>query len=115
MPTTNDILKWSYNNWIQIPELIRNDCINVLRDKTSLMLLNHWKRSFKATKGLGFSPDFHLGVGMQIRNELRTQLLDEELPGVDYVNGITSKRCKNWDDYYLGAIQEFVEQELAKE
>ena len=47
---------------------------------------------------------------MQIRNRLRDQLLDMELPVVTVDHeGKSYGPSQNWDDYYTGALDELLE------
>ena len=109
----NDLQKWSYDNWLKVPSLLRNDCIGLLRDKVPKEYVALWKEQHRAGQKIGSNDTFfHLGVGMSVRNLLRDQLLDSELPDVIYGSGANSVPMKNWDDYYLGALQEFIEHEL---
>lgn len=103
MPRSNEELrKWSRDNWNKVPELVRNDCIKELEATIPPHVISLWKTTDYM---LGF---FHFGAGMQVRNTLRKQLTDEELPGVTYVDG-DPRVVKNWDDYYIGAIDEMLE------
>jgi hypothetical protein len=96
---------------LQIPELIRVDCINELRAHLPDHILANWVVTHQCGKPIGTdNPLFHLGAGMWARNILRRQLLDSELPGVLYSQH--NKLVRNWDDYYLGAIQELIEASL---
>jgi hypothetical protein len=52
----------------------------------------------------GDEPWFHsLGAGMAVRNLLRRQYTDGELPPVKYDDG---SEYRNWDDFYLGALMD---------
>ena len=102
---SDTLKKWCRQNWNQIPELIRKDCIDHLDGWISPDIIKEWKE-----KGYD-DPGFHLlGGGMQIRNRLRDQLTDMELPivRVDH-EGKSYGPSQNWDDYYTGAIDELLE------
>lgn len=102
-----DLQQWSYNNWMKVPELIREDCLNQLRGWVPPDIIQVWKAELKAGKPIG-GPSFHiLGGGMSVRNRLRNALTDSELPPVKYPDG---NLVHNWDDYYMGAIQQFIEE-----
>jgi len=102
MPRSDEELrKWCRDNWNQIPELVRNDCLAELESAIPPAVIKEWKTN---SYDVGF---FHFGAGMTVRNILRKQLTDEELPGVKY-DGMEGL-IKNWDDYYTGAIDELLE------
>ena len=92
-------------NWKRVPELIRKDCIDHLDGWIPKETIREWK-----TNGYD-EPGFHLlGGGMQIRNRLRDQLLDMELPVVTVDHeGKSYGPSQNWDDYYTGALDELLE------
>jgi hypothetical protein len=54
-------------------------------------------------------PLAHFGVGMGIRNLLREVLPDDKLPPVVYEGGMS---YSNWDDYYVGALVDWLEWHL---
>lgn len=111
-----DLYKWSRENWNKIPELVRQDCINELRDKIPADILHLWKTDVKLGREIGATYlGFHFGLGMAVRNVLRNQLTDEELPPIKQLHLDGQPEARNWDDFYMGALQEFVEQELAKD
>jgi hypothetical protein len=102
----NDIDHASLVNWNSIPKDARSRCIGILRSKTPPDMLSRWKDQHARKIRIGSDdPWFHLGIGMQIRNALRSVLLDQDLPPVKYEDG---NEYKNWDDFYHGALQEFV-------
>lgn len=118
--------QWCRANWDKIPDLIRQDCLNELRAQVPRDVLAAWKVQHAAGLRIGDDdPMFHLRTGMVVRNILRQQLLDEELPPVAYyydsegrpmhregklpVGGFKVIEAKNWDDYYTGALQELCE------
>jgi hypothetical protein len=69
-------------------------------------MFSRWQDQHKRGIRIGSDdPWFHLGIGMQIRNALRSVLLDDALPFVKYPDG---SDCQNWDDFYGGALQQFV-------
>lgn len=105
----DDIDKWCRSNWDKIPDLIRQDCLNELRAHVPADVLRKWKAQHTAGEGIGDDdPFFHHGAGMAVRNVLRKQLLDEELPPV-HILGYPPEGARNWDDYYTGALQELCE------
>jgi hypothetical protein len=90
-------------NWNKVPVEIRKCCLDALRAEISPELLAEWKTRYRSgEKFVG-----HLGNGVFVRNVLRRQLRDGELPPVIYPGGFPTT---NWDDYYLGALQELVEE-----
>jgi len=94
---------WCRNNWNRIDPFIRKDCLDHLEG---------WIRPEDiAILKRGYGAGFHmLGGGMQIRNRLRERLTDMELPilTVDH-EGKAYGPSQNWDDYYTGALDEFLE------
>lgn len=95
-----DLQIWSRDNWKRIPEAKREECINHLHGWIPYDQLSQWKEN-------GFGSDFHMfGGGMQIRNRLRDILKDDDLPPVAYRGGAF---FRNWDDYYMGALDELME------
>ncbi len=102
-----DLAKWSKGNWDKVPDLIRQDCLRELRAHVTPELLARWKKEHAAGHEIGWGePFFHFGAGMAVRNILRRQYLDEELPPVKQPAG---EMASNWDDYYMGALIELVE------
>jgi hypothetical protein len=96
---------WCRDNWNRIDPLIRKDCVDHIDGWISKDIIKDWKKN-----GYDLSGFHHLGGGMSIRNRLRDQLTDMELPvmtkdheGKDY------GPSQNWDDYYTGAIDELLE------
>lgn len=112
VPTWAELQTTSYANWKKLPDLVRQDCINELKDKLPPWLVDRLKSDTKKGSHLGcHDPMFHFGNGMAIRNVLRNQLTDGELPPIIQPDGLSAS---NWDDYYIGALQEFIEQVLAQ-
>lgn len=101
--------KWCRANWDKLPALIRQDCLNELRAQVPADILAKWKAQHAAGKGIGDDdPFFHHGNGMVVRNILRRQFTDEELLPV-HIKGYPPEGARNWDDYYVGALQELCE------
>lgn len=106
---SDDLDKWCRANWDKLPALIRQDCLNELRAAVPASVLATWKAQHAAGKGIGSDyPSFHFHTGMAVRNVLRKQLLDEELPPAFSPN-YPPEGARNWDDYYVGALQELCE------
>lgn len=102
----------SYENWLKADSNLRKDCIKHLNGYFPEDYIIDMKTN--RLNGLSISdgnPYFHFGVGMQIRNYLRRAVADEELPGIEYEGEL----YKNWDDYYVGALIEFIEGYNGKE
>jgi hypothetical protein len=55
--------------------------------------------------GCSIPSPFHFGTGMAIRNVLRGEIKDAELPPVDYGEGDS---YQNWDDYYQAVLDEVI-------
>lgn len=95
-----------YANWMRIPENTRRAVIDHVVTKVPVAMMNVWKDQHSRNIRIG-SNDllFHMFLGMSIRNACRTVLLDDDLPGVMYPDGI---EYKNWDDFYSGMLQQLV-------
>ena len=118
--------KWQRANWDKVHPMVRQDCLDGLRAEIPARLMGILRAQHNAKQSLG-SHDvfFHLGIGMRIRNILRNYLTDGELPEVDYYHDIAGNmlepwekpppqgfvltKARNWDDYYIGALQELCE------
>lgn len=105
--------EWCRANWNKLPEMIRKDCVDHLdawfapKTKTDDIA---WLRGYDE------EPFFHLTTGMAVRNRLRDQLTDMELPVVTInCEGESYGPSQNWDDYYTGAIDELLERYTPKE
>lgn len=110
-----DLVAWSRANWNKVHPLVRTDCLKELRARVALPLLQKWIKQYKAGQEIGSDdPFFHFGTGMAIRNVLRAQLLDEELPSVVQLHLEGHPLARNWDDMYLGALYQLVEEEVNK-
>lgn len=81
----------SEQRWAEVPELVRADCESYLLSKLPREILLKWKDQH-SDEGV-----FHFGNGLWVRNLLREQLTDGELPLAD------------WDDYYLGVLAAVVQ------
>lgn len=102
----DELDRWSERNWAMVPEFIRNDCESHLRAEIGPYLLGKWMDQRRRGIRIGSDdPRFHFGVGMAVRNTLRAQLLDEELPEIisDH-EGKPYGPTRNWDDYYFGVL-----------
>lgn len=104
---SDGLRQWCRDNWNRLPDKVRQDCINHLdawfdpKTKTADIerLKNYENELF-----------FHFGLGMVIRNRLRGMLTDMELPVLTKDDeGQPYGPSQNWDDYYTGAIDEFLE------
>ncbi len=99
--------KWCRANWDKVPELVRNDCLNHLEGWITPAIIVDWKKQGYDRHDGTFH---HFGGGMQIRNRLRDMLTDGELPEVEFdPDNNPYGPSKNWDDYYTGALDEFLE------
>lgn len=58
----------------------------------------------RAKYGFTIPSPFHFSGGLQIRNILRLEIADDELPPIDY-NG---EPMQNWDDYYTAVLEEAI-------
>lgn len=105
-----ELQKWSRENWNKVPAVKRQECIDHIRSKIRQSEMNVFINQHQAGIALGEGVEmFHFSYGMQMRNALRDVLLDGELPLVKYEHG----QARNWDDYYIGCLEELVEQEIS--
>lgn len=105
----SDIAATQAENWQLIPSSKRDVLLEDLRSFIPGDILTRWKSELKPGKTIMDveGPMFHnLGGGMAIRNRLRSILKDDELPPITYPDGTP---YRNWDDFYLGALQALVE------
>lgn len=119
----DNIDAWSYENWMKVPYLQRQACVAHLKTLAEPHILELWKRQHHAGKSIGSdNVRFHFSTGMSVRNALRDIIPDERLPSIKQKH--ISRRwwgfgpyqvAKNWDDFYMGALQDLVEQELARD
>jgi hypothetical protein len=98
----DDIYKLSRDIWNKVPMEVRKRCIDALRTEIPPQTLAVWKAQYRS----GEEFVGHFSNGMYVRNILRRHVRDGELPPVISPGGLPST---NWDDYYLGALQELVE------
>lgn len=118
----DDIDVWSHQNWMKVPYQQRQACLRHLKAYIPPELLEEWKREYTTNFSIGHNDvRFHFSTGMAVRNLLRDRLRDEDLPAITQRHlprrwwGLGPRpTAKNWDDFYMGALQDFVEQELAK-
>lgn len=98
--------RWSEANWASVPELVRRDCEQHLRDQVPADIVAKWADQRRRGVSIGSDdPRFHFGVGMQVRNCLRDQLTDGALPEVTVDHdGKAYGPARNWDDYYFGVL-----------
>jgi hypothetical protein len=98
----------AYINWLNIPENKRNKCLVFLRQMIPTILIDKWADQWKRGKCIGSDNiRFHFSVGMDVRNALREVMRDEELPGIEYLDG---HFYQNWDDFYMGALEALVKE-----
>jgi hypothetical protein len=86
--------------------MIRKDCLDHLEtwfDPATKAADVEWLRGYDS------EPFFHFSAGMAIRNRLRDQFTDMELPVIETNMAGEPYNAQNWDDYYTGAIDEFLE------
>lgn len=100
----NSLDEFYKQNWALVSKEGREACLAKLRKMTPPEMLEKWKEQLARGERIGSdSLEFHFGIGMQIRNTLRSVLVDDELPDVEYEDG---SRHRNWDDFYMGALEE---------
>ena len=115
MKSVKDLTAWSKENWEKIPALVREDCLNELAAKVPGDLLLLWIEQVRNGKEIGSNDTFfHHGVGMAVRNVMRAQLLDEELPPIkqEHIDG--HPEARNWDDFYIGALHALVARAMSR-
>lgn len=101
----DDALKtWCRANWNKLPETIRENCLSHLKARIPIPVLHRWKKD-----GYENEMMFHFHAGMQIGNILREQLTDDKLPEVVMDHEGKPYGSRNWDDYYIGALDDLLE------
>lgn len=105
--------KWSKTNWALVSYADRMKCLDHLRQKLPPEFLAKIKAQVYEGRFLLCEDDrfFHFGYGMLVRNLLRDVLPDNRLPLLMDDSGSN----KNWDDFYIGALYELAERELAED
>ena len=96
----------SLKNWRMIPQQRREACLAAIRPKVPAAMIEKWRDQH--SRGVRIGSEylmFHFDIGMQVRNALRAVLLDDQLPEVTYPDG---KKYRNWDDFYMGALEDLV-------
>jgi hypothetical protein len=95
-------------NWKQVDEKARLRAVkslkNYLESELDRELLDKWREQYKEGMAIGSDdPWFHFGTGTMIRNILRLEISENNLPWVEYPGG---KQYRNWDDFYTAALRE---------
>jgi hypothetical protein len=108
---------WSEENWAKVTEEQRKRCVKALRTELEAEvdrpLLDLWRDQYARGMQIGSdNPFFHMSPGMWIRNILRKEVEEGNLPWVEYPGG---KLYKNWDDFYRAALREALGLDAAKE
>lgn len=68
------------------------------------------REEIKAKYGGMYIPTpFHFSTGMAVRNVLREVIKDDELPPVTYDHYDPPVQAQNWDDYYVGVLNEAIQ------
>lgn len=98
---------WSIGNFKRIDSATRRTLVTELRRSLPGWLIMKFEDQFKRGVVLGsHNVFFHHNEGMAIRNILRDMLPDNKLPLTQYPG---YPAWRNWDDCYLGALYEMVE------
>lgn len=110
----SDLHELSIANWRTIRVPTRRLCISHLRDAllpAHAHIVETWKDEVKAGQRIGsaMKGEFHFGPGMGLRNILRQVVADIELPPISYT---LNEAHRNWDDFYYGAIDAFIREEI---
>lgn len=102
----DELDRWSEANWALVPETVRKDCEDHLLEVVPDEVLKKWIDQRRRGVSIGSDdPRFHLSVGMAVRNCLRDQLTDGELPEITRDHkGRPYGPSRNWDDYYFGVL-----------
>lgn len=86
--------EWYQARWDSVPQETKDRILFHLRKLSPKILAD--------LKAATSDPWFHLGAGMGLRNYLREEVSDEELPDAPYP---TEFEVRNWDDYYKQALE----------
>lgn len=102
-----DLQKWSHENFLKIPSDLRKEIHEILtgiidEDLFDALLENYLNDRYIFDGRV----TAHFDIGMSIRNAFRRKLHDDELPPVKHEDG---QEYHNWDDYYIGAIADWLE------
>lgn len=99
---------WSEKNWAMVDAEVRKRCVKALKNELEAEVdrevLDKWRDQYN--RGMEIGSDeafFHMSPGMWIRNILRLELSENNLPWVEYPGG---KQYRNWDDFYRAALRE---------
>jgi hypothetical protein len=98
---------YSRQAWNRVPERWRLRCLAHLKsemekDSASRNILEGWRAAKRNGVPIGSTDSFfHFGVGMWVRNTLRDVLPDSDITD-------QSTPAVNWDDIYMGALDELV-------
>lgn len=93
--------------WAGVSVSDRRRCLDHLRQKVGAHAAQEWAQTYARGNSIGSNqPMFHFRVGMAVRNCLREVLPDDKLPG--------AKAGLHWDDYYMGALNEFAREVLGE-
>lgn len=95
-------------NWKQVEEAARKRAVKALKNyleaELDRELLDKWRQQYEDGMAIGSDdPWFHFGMGTAIRNVLRLEISENNLPWVEYPGG---KQYRNWDDFYTAALRE---------
>lgn len=101
-----DLKQWCRANWDQLPEMVRKDILDHFEDRFDAKTK---AADIEWLRGYDKHPMFHFSTGMMIRNWFRDQLTDMELPMIKTNMAGEPYNAQNWDDYYTGGIDEFLE------
>lgn len=94
-------------NWKQVDPAARKRAVKALKNYLEAEypeLVEKWRQQYEDGYAIGSDdPWFHFGMGTEIRNILRLEISENNLPWVEYPGG---KQYRNWDDFYTAALRE---------
>jgi hypothetical protein len=89
-----------HDKWL--PEPLRSKAVNYLRNTLHPGTMHEFQKAYH-DHGEDWMVQHHFFAGMSLRNVLREVIKDDELPPVDYGDGMD---YQNWDDYYVRVVEE---------
>jgi hypothetical protein len=104
MNLKDELANRSHQNWMELPPLVRQGCLQELKSAIPTEVLSKWLLEYLARGTIEQDdPFFHFDTGMAVRNVLRERLPESEL------SQITGMERSDWDNFYIGALRELLD------
>src|SRR5688500_1764558 len=101
--------QWYKDRWDSIPAEMKRAIVAHLRAHLKPDVMAEIRKAIKLKGSLNWIGHNHFGWGMGVRNLLRDVVTDDKLPSAPYPDGRGEYR--NWDDYYIQAVEAAVMEE----